>query len=158
MSEYKGVIAIGSDHAGFEMKQGLVDYLKDQGYEVVDHGAYKYDSSDDYPDFISSVSRDVSRSPEKLRGIILGGSGTGEAIMANRFPNVRCVSYYGGNVDIIQLSREHNNANLLSLGARFMSPQEAQMIVLKWLNTSFSEEERHERRLKRIEEITEEYN
>jgi ribose 5-phosphate isomerase B len=158
MEETKGTIAIASDHAGFETKKHLIEALKGQGYEVIDHGAYVMNAEDDYPDFVASVARDVSRNPENLRGVILGGSGTGEAIMANRFPNVRCVAYYGGNVDIVALSREHNDSNTISLGARFMIPREAEMIVTKWLNTDFSNNERHERRLKRIEEINEEYN
>jgi ribose 5-phosphate isomerase B len=153
----KGTIAIASDHAGFELKQELISFLKEEGYEVVDHGAWKKDEQDDYPDFVKLVARDVSRHADTLRGIVLGGSGTGEAIVCNRFPNVRAVSYYGGNVEIVSLSRKHNDANILSLGARFVGVPEAKMVIQEWLNTSFSGDERHVGRIEKIDKLFEDF-
>ncbi len=153
----KGTIAIAGDHAGFEMKVELISFLKDEGYEVIDHGSHKKDEKDDYPDFVKLVARDVSRHPDTLRGIVLGGSGTGEAIVCNRFPNVRAAVYYGGNVDIVSLSREHNDANILSLGARFVGLPEAKMVVKTWLETPFSGDERHARRIEKIDKLFEDF-
>lgn len=153
----KGTVAIASDHAGFELKQELSSFLKEEGYEIVDHGACVYDKGDDYPDFVKLVARDVSRHPDTLRGIVLGGTGTGEAIVCNRFPNVRAAVYYGGNVDIVTLSREHNDANILSIGARFIGLPEAKMVVKNWLETPFTEDERHIRRIEKIDKLFEDF-
>lgn len=147
-------IYIATDHAGYEMKEAIASYVeKDLGFTVADMGAHQNDPDDDYPDFIQLVAQEVSHDPNGSWGIILGGSGQGEAMVANRFPNVRCTVYYGGSLDIIKLSREHNNANMLSLGARFMTIDEAKSAVKFWLETSFSTEERHVRRIKKIEQI-----
>lgn len=147
-------IYIATDHAGYEMKEGLVAYLKEElGHAVFDMGAHQNNPDDDYPDFIALAAEKVSHDPDRSRGIILGASGEGEAVVANRFPKVRCAVYYGGPFDIVKLSREHNNANMLSLGAHFLSPDEAKKAVKLWLETAFSEEERHIRRLKKIEQI-----
>lgn len=147
-------IYIATDHAGYDMKEALASYIeKDLGYTVADMGAHQNDGNDDYPDFIQLVAQEVSRDPSSARGIVLGGSGQGEAMVANRFPKVRCALYYGGNLDIVKLSREHNNANILSLAARFISLDEAKAAVKLWLETQFSEDERHVRRLKKIEQI-----
>ncbi|MEK7118610.1 MAG: RpiB/LacA/LacB family sugar-phosphate isomerase [Patescibacteria group bacterium] len=147
-------IYIGTDHAGYEMKEALASYLeKELGYTVADMGAHQNDPNDDYTDFILLVAQEVSHDPDTSRGIVLGASGQGESIIANRFPKVRCAVYYGGQPDIIKLSREHNNTNMLALGARFLSLPEAKTAVKLWLDTSFSEEERHVRRLKKIEQI-----
>lgn len=147
-------IYIATDHGGYDMKEALASYVeKDLGYVVADMGAHQLDTNDDYPDFISLAATEVSHDPSGSLGIILGGSGQGEAIVANRFPNVRCTVYYGGSLDIIKLSREHNNANMLSLGARFMTLEEAKAAVKLWLSTAFTSEERHLRRIKKIEKI-----
>ncbi|MEO5367410.1 MAG: RpiB/LacA/LacB family sugar-phosphate isomerase [Magnetococcus sp. WYHC-3] len=143
-------IFIGADHAGFELKEKLVEFLKSLGHDATDFGAHDFKPDDDYPDYIIPVARAVGSDPLS-RGIILGGSGQGEAICANRFNGVRAIVYYGGNEEIIKLSREHNDANILSLGARFLSFEEAKDEVLKWLNTNFSGEERHMRRIGKIE-------
>lgn len=141
-------IYFASDHAGYTLKNALVAYVRDElGYAVEDCGAMTEDSEDDYPDFVSVASQKVSASPESSRAIILGGSGQGEAMVANRIPRVRATVYYGGPKDIITLSREHNDANILSLGARFISEDEAKDAVRTWLSTSFSGDERHVRRL-----------
>ncbi|HSE35523.1 MAG TPA: RpiB/LacA/LacB family sugar-phosphate isomerase [Candidatus Paceibacterota bacterium] len=147
-------IYIGTDHAGYEMKEAIASYVeKELGYTVADMGAHQFDDQDDYPDFIQLVAKEVSHDPAGARGIVLGGSGQGEAMVCNRFPNVRSAVFYGGNQDIVKLSREHNNANVLALGARFMSLDEAKAATKLWLETQFLDEERHVRRLKKIEQI-----
>jgi ribose 5-phosphate isomerase B len=148
-------IHIASDHAGFELKQQLIPFLSELGYEILDYGAETLNPDDDYPEFIAQATVAVFQDIEDSRGIIIGGSGQGEAIVANRLPNIRAAVYYGGNLDIIRLSREHNDANILSLGARFMSVEEAQDAVKLWLETEFSNEERHIRRIEQIETIYE---
>lgn len=145
---------MATDHAGYETKEAIASYVeKELGYTVADMGAHQYDPADDYPEYIQLAAQEVSRDPSGSRGIIVGGSGQGEAIVANRFPKVYCAVYYGGSLDIVKLSREHNNANMLSLGSRFLSLDEAKAAVKLWLETPFSEEERHVRRLKEIEQI-----
>lgn len=145
-------IFIGSDHAGFELKQKLIPFIESLGHEVVDKGAFSLDEHDDYPDFIVPVARAVAEDRAGARGIILGGSGQGEAIAANRVPGARAAVFYGGPLDIVELSREHNDANILSLGARFVSEGEAETALQLWLETEFSGDERHMRRIKKIEE------
>lgn len=147
-------IYISTDHAGFKLKQTLVSYLKDLEYDVEDFGAHQYDENDDYPDFIAPVARAISDdSNQKSMGIILGGSGQGEAIVANRFPRVRAVVCYGPPFEIVRLSREHNDANILSLGARFITEDEAKEAVVLWLETSFSGGHRHALRIKKINKL-----
>jgi ribose 5-phosphate isomerase B len=152
-----GTIHIGADHAGFELKEALVNYLQKLNYEVVDHGAHFYDEYDDYPDFVAPVGAAVSDHPHGVKGIVIGGSGQGEAMVVNQFPNVRAVVFYGNKIfqgsDIIKLSREHNDANVLSLGARFLTVSEAKSAVKEWLNTPFSGEYKHLRRIKKIERV-----
>jgi len=144
-------IYIGTDHAGFELKEKLVPFLKDLGHEVEDMGAYKINVEDDYPDFVFPVAHSVARGPEVSRGIVLGASGAGEAIASNRVSGIRAVVYYGGDLNIVQLSREHNDANVLSLAGRFISEEEAKDAVKLWLETPFSGDERHVRRIKKID-------
>jgi len=142
-----------SDHVGFEMKNKLVEFVKGLGYEVEDLGPRSYDPDDDYPVFISRAAELVSRSPENAKAIILGLSGQGEDMVADKFPNVRSAEFYGGPLEIVELSRKHNNANILSLGAKFLSEEEAEEALKLWLETPFSGAERHRRRLKEIEDI-----
>ena len=147
-------IYLGADHAGLELKNKLVDFLKEKGYEVEDKGAFKFDPNDDYPDFIEPVADAVSKDPE-TRGVVIGGSGEGEAIDANRFKGVRATVYYGGSpnsgLEIVKLGREHNNANILSLGARLISLDEAKRAVEIFLSTPFSGG-RHERRIEKLDD------
>lgn len=153
-------IFIGTDHAGFGLKEELVSLLKQQGHEVVDKGATKYDEHDDYPDFIIPVAEEVSKNPDSSIGIILGATGQGEAIAANKFPHVRAVVYYGeakcvvdDEANVIVRSRAHNNSNILSLGARYLTLDTMLSAVNLWLNTPYSNEERHIRRLAKIDQI-----
>ena len=145
------MIYLGTDHAGFELKEKLKKYLIGLNYQVEDLGNFVYDEQDDYPDFIRQVADAVVKDLENNRGIILGGSGQGEAMMANRIKNARAAVIYNYNEDIVRLSREHNDANILSLGARFLNEEEAKKIVKLWLETKFSNEERHKRRIKKID-------
>ena len=144
-------IHLATDHAGLELKEKVKLYLSDLDYEVIDHGAYKYDALDDYPDFIFPCANAVSNDPES-KGIILGGSGQGEAMAANRVKGVRAAVFYNGPDEIIKLSRQHNNANILSLGARFMSTDEMYKIIEVWLSTDF-ESGRHQRRIEKLDEF-----
>lgn len=154
-------ILIASDHAGFELKEKLTIYLRDLGYGVKDFGATDYDSEDDYPDFVIPLAKEVSESGGLKQGIIMGGSGQGEAITANRFPHVRAVVFNGQYKPAdgraipheVVVSREHNDANILSLGSRFINEAEAKDAVKTFLTTPFSEDERHVRRLKKIDEV-----
>ncbi len=151
-------VVFASDHAGYLLKESLKPFVEDLGYEVVDVGAHTLDPDDDYPSFCAEAARIVAHEPETTRAILLGGSGQGEAMMANRFRGVRAVVYNGesrgalyNELDEIALSREHNDANILSLGARFMVTEEAKDAVRRWLETPFSGEERHRRRIAGID-------
>lgn len=143
-------IYIGSDHAGFILKEKIKEYLIYLKYEIIDKGAFQLNPTDDYPDFIVPVAEEVSKDKESL-GIILGGSGEGEQISANKIDGIRAVEYYGGNLEIVKLGREHNNANILSLGARFIEEKEALDAVKIFIETPFSNDERHIRRINKIE-------
>ena len=147
-------IHLATDHAGFEHKESVRDWLVEEGLTVVDHGAKLYDPEDDFPDFISLAAAAVSKGGGEDRAIIFGGSGQGEAIVANRYPNVRAAVFYGGVTDIPKLSREHNDANILSVGARFVSIDETKRAIWEWLHTKQLTEEKYARRNKKIEGLT----
>jgi len=144
------MIYIGSDHAGYELKEKLKIYIKELGYEIEDKGAFSLDNNDDYPDFIIPVAEAVAKEKGSF-GIVLGGSGEGEAMSANKIDGIRATEYYGGDLEIVKLGREHNDANILSLGARFINEDEAKEAVKIFLETKFSEEERHIRRINKLE-------
>ena len=141
-------IVLATDHAGFELKEHVKKFLLEKGFEIKDFGALEYDALDDYPDFIIPASKFVSKN--KLIGIIFGGSGQGEAIAANRIKGIRAVVFYNGPDDIIELSRKHNNANILSIGARFVDNHRAEEIINLWLSTTF-EEGRHQKRISKLD-------
>jgi len=147
------MIYLASDHAGFELKEKLQTFLGGLGFKVEDLGNVAHDEGDDYPDFIFPAAKKVAEDPENNRAIILGGSGQGEAMAANRIRGVRAAVFYGGPLDLIKLSREHNDANILSLGARFIFEDEAKEAVKMWLETPFSDGERHKRRIEKIDKI-----
>ncbi len=142
------MIYIASDHAGLELKQKLIAHLEQSGQKVEDCGAFQFDGQDDYPDFIHPCAVKVSQNPGSM-GIVLGGSGNGEAIVANKVKGIRAAVYHGGHEEIAKLAREHNNANVLSLGARFMSVDEAKRAVDLFIETGF-EGGRHQRRIDKI--------
>lgn len=144
-------IYIGSDHAGYKLKEKLKAYMQSLNIEVADKGAFSLDHEDDYPDFIVPVAEAVAKDNESL-GIILGGSGQGEQISANKIDGIRAIEFYGGNLEIVKLGREHNNANILSLGARFITEDEAKNAILLFMNTPFTNDERHVRRINKINE------
>jgi ribose 5-phosphate isomerase B len=150
----KRTIHLATDHAGFDHKEAVKSWLLTKSYQVVDHGAQVVDAGDDFPDFISLAAAAVSQAPESTCAIIFGGSGNGEAMMANRFLNVRAAVYYGGDPTIVELSREHNDANVLSIGARFVSIEDTKEVISTWLQTTVLPEEKRTRRNKKIEAIT----
>ncbi len=143
-------IYLGTDHAGFKLKEKIKKYLTDLNYLVEDMGALKLDETDDYPDFIRPVAEVVAKEDEAF-GIIFGGSGQGEAICANKVNGIRAAVFYGGGMDIVRLMREHNNANILSLGARFLNEDEAREAVKLFLEIKFTFDERHVRRINKLE-------
>lgn len=161
-------VYLATDHAGFSLKERVKSFLEEKGYEVVDCGAYEFDKNDDYPDFIAKAAEEVSKDPSAM-GIIFGSSGQGEAMVANKFDNVRCVLFYAPavaahNVDVsgrtsadpfemIRLTREHNNANMLSLGAKILTEEDALTAVELFLTSPFTQEERHKRRIEKIKSI-----
>lgn len=162
-------IFLGTDHGGFEFKEEIKKFLNDEGHEVEDIGALEYDAKDDYPDFIIPAARKVAETPNS-KGIIFGGSGQGEAISANRIQGVRAAVFYGtktavGAIDIsgkksddpfeiVKLSRIHNDANILSIGVRFVDSDTAKKAVKLWLETDFTNEERHQNRINKIDELS----
>lgn len=146
-------IHLATDHAGYAHKNAIADWLKAEGYSVVDHGATVHDPQDDFPDFIARAAMAISRNPDD-RAVIFGGSGQGEAMLANRFPAVRATVLYSDDPEIIRLSREHNDANVLSIGARFVSIDDTKKHVWAWLHTNRSDVERHNRRIDKVAAIT----
>lgn len=154
-------VYVAGDHAGFALKGELLKYVEGLGHETVDLGAFSFDPSDDYPDVVIPLAQKIARDPE-ARGIICAGSGQGEAMCANRLKGVRAAVFYApkaasildqeGSVsedeyDVLRLTRTHNDANVLSLGARFVSLPEAMKAVELFLTTPFSNDERHLRRI-----------
>ncbi len=146
-------IYFAGDHAGFELKKDLMEYVKGLGHEAEDMGPFAYDVDDDYPDFVIPLARKVVSEPE-CRGVICAGSGQGEVMAANRIRGVRAAVYYGGRADIIKVSREHNNSNILSIGARFIGEEEAKTAVRVFLESPYNGGERHIRRLAKIDAIS----
>jgi ribose 5-phosphate isomerase B len=137
-------VYLGSDHAGYELKQAIIEHLRNTGHEPIDCGAYSYDAEDDYPAFCISAAEKTVADPDSL-GIVLGGSGNGEQMAANKVPGARCA--LGWSVETASLAREHNNAQLVGIGARMHSVADALAIVDAFLNTAWSKAERHQRRI-----------
>ncbi len=150
-------IYLAADHAGFELKEGVKKWFKELGYDVHDEGAFEYNESDDYPDFIKIAAKQVASDPENSKAIIFGGSGQGEAIVANRFPHVRAVVCCG-NEKLLTLSRTHNDANVLAIGGRFFTLEQAIEAIKRWLVIDFTGEERHARRIAKIDNLINEEN
>ena len=137
-------VHLGSDHAGFELKQAMLRHVTELGHEAVDHGPAAYDAEDDYPPFVLRAAQAVIDDAGSL-GVVLGGSGNGEAIAANKVAGVRCALAW--SVETAQLGRQHNDANVLSVGARMHDEATALQLLEVFLSTAFSGEERHSRRI-----------
>ncbi len=146
---------LATDHAGFSLKEEVKKYLEDEGKEVYDCGALTLEEGDDYPTYMAQAAKNVQTDAmhDPSMAIIFGGSGQGEAIVANRFRHVRAITYDGGNLELVKLGRGHNDANVLSIGARFVSFSEALQAIKLFLDTPFSHEERHADRIIQIEDI-----
>lgn len=144
-------IYLASDHAGLEHKAAVLQWLETEQYQVVDVGAYIFDPNDDFTDVIARAAIAVAEAQTARRAIIFGGSGQGEAMMANRFAGVRATTYYGGDESIITLSREHNDANVLSIGARFVSIDEAKKVIWSWLHTDPNPDPKYARRNRKLD-------
>jgi ribose 5-phosphate isomerase B len=140
-------IHIGSDHAGLEFKNELITHLVMNGHDVTDHGPYEYDALDDYPDFCIPCAEAVSKD-EKSLGIVLGGSGNGEQISANKVKGIRAALVW--SLDTAKLAREHNNANMISVGQRQHTAQEVKDFIDLFLATKFPGDERHVRRIQKV--------
>lgn len=145
-------IYLATDHAGFALKEVMKEYIASLGHEVNDMGNLVLEEDDDYPDVIYPCAKAVT-SDKGSRGIILGGSGQGEAIVANKVSGIRAAVLNHFSLDIVKLSREHNDANILSIGARFITEHEAKEAVKLWLETPFSGDERHKRRIEKIKSL-----
>jgi ribose 5-phosphate isomerase B len=161
-------ISLAADHTGFEQLKDLKEYVESLGHECVNYGPASLNINDDYPDFIFKAAEAVAKK-ECERGIILGGSGQGEAMAANRLKGVRCAVFYGPAVvgriidvngrvssspyEIVKLSREHNDSNMLSLAARFVAMVDMKQVVKLWLETPFTEQPRHVRRIDKIDRL-----
>ena len=137
-------VHIGGDHAAFELHQELLTFLADEGHEVTDHGPFAYDALDDYPVFVIRAAQAVAADPGS-RGIVLGGYGNGEQMAANKVAGIRAALCY--NAELARLAREHNDAQVLSMGGRMQSVEEAKEMVRVFLATDFTGEERHQRRI-----------
>jgi len=159
-------IYIGADHTGYELKEKLKTYFSELDHQIEDKGAFKYDENDDYPDFVKPVAEAVVKDKDSF-GILLGGSGQGEAMCANRTIGVRATVFYGeataknaidvkgtqsqDSFEIIKLARVHNNANVLSLSTRFLSEDEIKFAIELFISTKFKNEERHLRRINKLD-------
>ena len=164
----KKTIILAADHAGFALKEVIKTFLQGQKYEVLDVGAHSLTPEDDYPVYMTAAAMKVASDLSgNTKAVVFGGSGNGEAIVCNRFPSVRAIVWYGdpakiiknqtgddgSHLDIIKLSREHNDANVLSIGARFVNEDETKKAVISWIETPFSREEKHQRRIEEIDNI-----
>lgn len=162
-------VYLATDHTGFELKNKLKTFLTEKGYVVEDCGAFSYDKDDDYPDFICKAAEAVGKDPQNSRAIILGGSGQGEAMTANKISGVRCALFYTPAIptqtvnaegkrstdpfEMIKLTREHNGANVLSIGVRFVKEEDVLQAVTLWLASPDPTIERHLRRIEKIKAL-----
>ena len=162
-------IYLASDHAGFDFKKHVKKFLTKKGYDVEDCGPLIFDKDDDYPDFVSKAAEAVSKDPTNSVGFLCANTGQAEAMLANQYPGVRCALFYApavavGTVDvtgrkstdqleIVNLARDHNDANMLSLSGKFMDLKTAEQAIERFLNTPFSNAPRHSRRIEKIKDI-----
>ncbi|RMI14082.1 ribose-5-phosphate isomerase [Cellulomonas triticagri] len=140
-------IHVAADHAGFELKVAIVEHLQAAGHDVVDHGAHEYDPQDDYPSVCFAAGEAVVADPGSL-GVVIGGSGNGEQIAANKVPGVRAALAW--NDDTARLGRQHNDANVVAIGARQHSVDEALALVQAFVDEPFSGDPRHQRRIDQL--------
>jgi ribose 5-phosphate isomerase B len=143
---------IGSDHAGLELKNELLAHLVNNGHDVTDHGPYEYDALDDYPDFCIPAAQAVAKDPTSL-GVVIGGSGNGEQISANKVKGIRAVLAW--SIETAKLGKEHNNANVVSVGGRMHSIDQCKEIIDAFIATPFSNDERHIRRINKMSKFEE---
>jgi ribose 5-phosphate isomerase B len=143
---------IGSDHAGLELKNELLAHLVNNGHDVTDHGPYEYDALDDYPNFCIPAAQAVAKDPASL-GVVIGGSGNGEQISANKVKGIRAVLAW--SVETAKLGKEHNNANVVSIGGRMHSIDQCKEIIDAFIATPFSNDERHIRRINKMSKFEE---
>ena len=143
---------IGSDHAGLELKNELLAHLVNNGHDVTDHGPYEYDALDDCPDFRTPAAQAVAKDATSL-GMAIGGSGNGEQISANKVKGIRSVLAW--SIETAKLGKEHNNANVVSIGGRMHSIEECKSIIDAFIATPFSNDERHIRRINKIAKFEE---
>jgi ribose 5-phosphate isomerase B len=147
-------IHLATDHAGFLHKEAVKKWLEEEGFAVVDDGAHTVDPLDDFTDYVHISAAAVAKEPELKRAIIFGGSGQGEAMAANRHKGVRATVYYGGDEKIVELSRQHNDANVLSIGARFVDIEKTKEIITLWLKGEASPDEKYTRRNRKLDELS----
>lgn len=140
-------VHVAADHAAFEVKNELAESLRADGHEVVDHGAFRYESEDDYPPIVLRAAEAVARDPGSL-GIVLGGSGNGEQIAANKVAGIRAA--LGWSEQTARLARSHNDANILAVGARQHEPADIRRLVATFMSTEYENEDRHARRIEMI--------
>jgi ribose 5-phosphate isomerase len=143
-------VHIASDHAGFELKAIAITHLENNGHEVIDHGALTYDPQDDYPSFCFEAAQATVNDPGSL-GIVIGGSGNGEQIAANKVRGARAALAW--NLQTARLAREHNNANVVGIGARMHTSEEALEIIDAFLSEPYSNEPRHQRRIEILADL-----
>jgi ribose 5-phosphate isomerase B len=143
---------IGSDHAGLELKSELIAYLVNNGHDITDHGPYQYDALDDYPVFCIPAAEATAKDPSSL-GIVIGGSGNGEQMAANKVKGVRAALAW--SIETAKLGKEHNNANVIAIGGRMHSIEECKAIIDAFIATPFSNDERHVRRIDLISKYEE---
>ncbi len=143
---------IGSDHAGLKLKNELLNHLVNLGHDVTDHGPYEYDALDDYPDFCVPAAQAVAKDATSL-GIVIGGSGNGEQIAANKVKGIRAVLAW--SIETAKLGKEHNNANVISVGGRMHSIEDCKAIIDAFIATPFSNDDRHIRRINKIAKFEE---
>ncbi|MGI8420004.1 MAG: RpiB/LacA/LacB family sugar-phosphate isomerase [Candidatus Levyibacteriota bacterium] len=167
-------VYLATDHTGLALKDKVYKALLELGYDVEDCGTYSYNKDDDYPDFIAKAAKAVTQDPMSNRGVIFGGSGQGEAIVANKFKGIRCALFYTPVVpvqtvdiegdkstdpfEMLKLTREHNGANMLSIATRFLTEEDVLKAVKLWLDTTDPTGERHLRRIEEIKQIEEKNN
>ncbi|BBY61548.1 ribose-5-phosphate isomerase [Mycolicibacterium sarraceniae] len=142
-------VYLGSDHAGYELKQAIIEHLTKGGHEPIDCGAFTYDAEDDYPAFCIAAATKTLADPDSL-GIVIGGSGNGEQIAANKVPGIRCALAW--SAETASLAREHNNAQVIGIGGRMHPVEDALSFVDAFIGTPWSKAERHQRRIDILDE------